>query len=309
MLKLRSSCSNSKISESVTDATTTTTTTPSTAASKKESKKEAKKEKDAIVKKEKEIKKERDAAIKKDKSTKESTVARISRIDPSKPFNEDDYKNINLYPGALLPPSKISPQNKKSIKFTSVEDEVILELIRRNPHLRATHSFFTQIATLPSLSGHTGNSVRFRFRKVITPTLDFVYDVDPKTNELKLDPETKEPVKIQELPELIKSQYTAEEDYVLCSKILNFKQSVSGITPTVAATASSSTSSKVESKESDESKKDEAKSDETKSDETSNGDATTTESSKDSTDAATAAAAAAASITSALKATATIPSN
>ncbi|GME92049.1 unnamed protein product [[Candida] boidinii] len=230
-------------------------------------------------------------------------------IDPSKPFNEDDYKNINLYPGALLPPSKISPQNKKSIKFTSVEDEVILELIRRNPHLRATHSFFTQIATLPSLSGHTGNSVRFRFRKVITPNLDFVYDVDPKTNELKLDPETKEPIKIQELPELIKSQYTAEEDYILCSKILNFKQNASGITP--------ASSSKLEPKESDESIEEDTEKDEKigkeepKSEETSNGDATTTESSKDSFDAAAtaaAAAAAASTLTSALKAAATIPS-
>ncbi|KAG7877173.1 hypothetical protein KL937_004864 [Ogataea polymorpha] len=119
------------------------------------------------------------------------------------------------------------PQKKRSMKFTELEDACILDLIRRNPNLRSTHSFFAKIAQLPVLSGHTGNSIRFRFRKILADKLDYVYQVDPQTNKLILDPVTNEPIKIKDLPSLLKSQYTAEEDYELCKHILHFKENMS----------------------------------------------------------------------------------
>ncbi|VEU23781.1 DEKNAAC104924 [Brettanomyces naardenensis] len=112
---------------------------------------------------------------------------------------------------------------KRSAKFTESEDAAILDLIRRNPYLRSTHSFYAQIAQLPMLSNHTGNSIRFRFRKVLSKRLDWVYKVDPETNEIQLNPETQEPLKLEELPGLLKSQYTAEDDYNLCKCVLDFR--------------------------------------------------------------------------------------
>ncbi|KAG0686367.1 DNA-binding transcription factor rap1, partial [Pichia californica] len=122
--------------------------------------------------------------------------------------------------GKELDPSK---PKKKANKFTKAEDEYILDLVRRNPHLRSTHTFFASIAQLKPLSEHTGNSIRYRYRKVLSTKLEYVYKIDPDTCKPVLDPETKNPIKIEEIPSLIKSQYTAEEDLQLCKHILAYK--------------------------------------------------------------------------------------
>lgn len=111
---------------------------------------------------------------------------------------------------------------KKTSKFTKTEDDFILDLVRRNPNLRSTHSFFERISQFLPLAGHTGNSIRYRFRKILSKEMNYYYSVDPLTNELKIDSLTNEPIKIYETPALIKSQYTAEEDLFLCKSILNF---------------------------------------------------------------------------------------
>lgn len=111
---------------------------------------------------------------------------------------------------------------RKSNKFKPEEDELILDLVRRNPNLRSTHSFFERIAKLEPLSHHTGNSIRYRYRKILAKQLTYVYQLDPFTNEVIIDSKTKEPVKITEIPSLIKSQYTAQEDYMLCKQILTY---------------------------------------------------------------------------------------
>lgn len=112
---------------------------------------------------------------------------------------------------------------RKSKKFTKEEDDFILDLVRRNPHLRSTHTFFARISQLEPLCGHTGNSIRYRYRKVLSPLLNYVYKIDPETGKPVLDPETNAPVQITEIPSLIKSQYTSEEDYLLCKHILSYK--------------------------------------------------------------------------------------
>jgi hypothetical protein len=112
---------------------------------------------------------------------------------------------------------------RKSKKFTREEDEFILDLVRRNPHLRSTHTFFARISQLEPLSEHTGNSIRYRYRKVLAPTLNYVYKIDPATGKPEIDPETDQPYQITEIPSLIKSQYTSEEDYSLCKHILAYK--------------------------------------------------------------------------------------
>ncbi|KAH3671614.1 hypothetical protein OGAPHI_000317 [Ogataea philodendri] len=139
---------------------------------------------------------------------------------------EDDVGSTIDAAVTSLSMSPASAQKKRSMKFTKAEDEAILDLIRRNPNLRSTHSFFARIAQLPLLSGHTGNSIRFRFRKILSDKLEYVYQVDPQTNKLVLDPQTNEPIKVKDLPNLLKSQYTAEEDYELCKHILHFKENM-----------------------------------------------------------------------------------
>lgn len=116
-----------------------------------------------------------------------------------------------------------SLSKRKSNKFTEEEDEYILDLVRRNPHLRSTHTFFARIAQLPPLSEHTGNSIRYRYRKILAPKLTYVYKLDPETGEPLINPETNEVMKITEIPSLIKSQYTSDEDYALCKHIWAYK--------------------------------------------------------------------------------------
>ncbi|CAI8507603.1 unnamed protein product [Pichia kudriavzevii] len=118
-----------------------------------------------------------------------------------------------------------NPQPKrKSKKFTPEEDEFILDLVRRNPHLRSTHTFFARISQLAPLSDHTGNSIRYRYRKVLAPQMDYVYEIDPVSGKPKIDPKTNAPIEVTEIPSLIKSQYTSEEDYQLCKHILAYKK-------------------------------------------------------------------------------------
>lgn len=131
--------------------------------------------------------------------------------------DQDDEDAINNRTGSFDVPKK------RSAKFTPQEDEAILDLIRRNPYLRSTHSFYAQIAKLPLLSKHTGNSIRFRYRKVLSKRLDYVFVVDPSTGDLRED-DKGEPIRDTVLPGLLKSQYTAKEDHDLCKTILNFRQ-------------------------------------------------------------------------------------
>jgi hypothetical protein len=148
------------------------------------------------------------------------------------PHNAGEQGNISLGMDSLdglaadekaARPKTISIPKRRSKKFTPEEDEYILDLVRRNPHLRSTHTFFARISELKPLSEHTGNSIRYRYRKVLAPNLEYVYKLDPRTGKPDIDTETGLPIQIREIPSLIKSQYTPEEDYLLCQHIWAYK--------------------------------------------------------------------------------------
>lgn len=111
--------------------------------------------------------------------------------------------------------------NKKG--FTPQEDAQILEEVRRNPNRRSTHKLFEEIAI--KLKNHTGNSIRYRFRTHLISELQYVYEID-KNGKLILDEQGK-PIKTKVFPSTVKTKFTADDDYTLCSSVrkhLNEKQ-------------------------------------------------------------------------------------
>lgn len=94
--------------------------------------------------------------------------------------------------------------------FTKEEDELIKEYVRRNPHLKNSHSLYDHIAK--TLKNHTGNSIRRRFFNKLEKEIDFYYAVDDETGELVYDSAGNAVVR-NGSPETQKSKFTAEEDY------------------------------------------------------------------------------------------------
>ncbi|KAL6944231.1 hypothetical protein ACO0RG_000961 [Hanseniaspora osmophila] len=110
---------------------------------------------------------------------------------------------------AKLTVKQIQPSKSS---FSPEEDELILAYVRKNPKLRNTHSLYHRIAQV--MKNHTGNSVRYRYRKALAGRLDYVYEVD-ETGALLRD-ENGDFIKTAVLPKQLKSSYKAEEDYILC---------------------------------------------------------------------------------------------
>ncbi|KAG7663190.1 uncharacterized protein J8A68_003272 [[Candida] subhashii] len=110
-----------------------------------------------------------------------------------------------------------SPSRRGHTPFTPEKDEFILEQVRLNPRYRNSHVFFAELAKNPILKGHTGNSIRSRFRKRLESELQFVYKVDSKQKPIK-HPETGQYIKIgvNESPKTLLSKYTPKDDYCLC---------------------------------------------------------------------------------------------
>ncbi|KAH3684120.1 hypothetical protein WICPIJ_004916 [Wickerhamomyces pijperi] len=99
--------------------------------------------------------------------------------------------------------------------FTDEEDEIILEYVRNNPTRRSTHKLFQEIAE--KLNKHTGNSVRYRYRCVLLPKLEYVYVFDDEGNLVK--DENGQPKRTHDLPTTLKKKFTAEDDYIICSAV------------------------------------------------------------------------------------------
>ncbi|KAL6948490.1 hypothetical protein ACO0QE_000956 [Hanseniaspora vineae] len=110
------------------------------------------------------------------------------------------------------PKTTVKQININKNSFSPEEDELILAYVRKNPKLRNTHSLYHRIAQV--MENHTGNSVRYRFRRTLASRLDYVYEVDD-TGALLRD-ENGEFIKTSVLPKQLKSNYKAEEDYILC---------------------------------------------------------------------------------------------
>lgn len=115
--------------------------------------------------------------------------------------------------------------------FTKEEDDLILEYVRSNSHLKNSHSLYDHIAK--RLKKHTGNSIRRRFFNKLEKKMDYHYEVDKETGDVAKDEEgnaitTREKINIQ------KSKYTAEEDYstallLKCHFYLDLNPDVEGI--------------------------------------------------------------------------------
>ncbi|KAK6465423.1 Rap1, DNA-binding-domain-containing protein [Scheffersomyces coipomensis] len=107
-------------------------------------------------------------------------------------------------------------------RFTLEKDEFILQQIRLNPRFRQSHRFFEELSQEPILKGHTGNSIRSRFRKHLVKKLLWVYSFDENNKVIK-DNEGN-PVKLgyDELPDTLKNKYTAHDDYSLCLDALAY---------------------------------------------------------------------------------------
>lgn len=97
--------------------------------------------------------------------------------------------------------------------FTSDEDARILEYVRRNPFRRNTHRLFEEIAK--ELGNHTGNSVRYRYRNFLQARLEYVYKVDPLTNEVVYDANNN-PIPAAVERGTLKNKFTAADDFRLC---------------------------------------------------------------------------------------------
>ncbi|SCU94114.1 LADA_0G06634g1_1 [Lachancea dasiensis] len=107
----------------------------------------------------------------------------------------------------------VAAQNKAN--FTSEEDNFILEVVRKNPSRRTTHTLFDEISRF--VPAHTGNSIRHRYRAYLAKRLDFVYEVDDQGRLVR--DENGELIKTTVLPKSLKNKFIASEDYDLALNI------------------------------------------------------------------------------------------
>ena len=112
-----------------------------------------------------------------------------------------------------MPRPPMHSHNKAS--FTEDEDEFILDVVRKNPTRRTTHTLFDEISHY--VPNHTGNSIRHRFRVYLSKRLEFVYKVD-NVGKLIRD-ESGNLIKTEVLPPSLKRKFIAEEDYMLAMAI------------------------------------------------------------------------------------------
>lgn len=109
----------------------------------------------------------------------------------------------------MMSRSNLPSHNKAS--FTEDEDEFILDVVRKNPTRRTTHTLFDEISHY--VPNHTGNSIRHRFRVYLSKRLEYVYEVD-KYGKLVRD-SSGNLIKTKVLPPSLKRKFTADEDYTL----------------------------------------------------------------------------------------------
>ena len=112
-----------------------------------------------------------------------------------------------------MPRPTLHSHNKAS--FTEAEAEFILDVVRKNPTRRTTHTLFDEISHY--VPNHTGNSIRHRFRVYLSKRLEFVYKVD-NVGKLIRDAGGNL-IKTEIMPPSLKKKFLAEEDYQLALAI------------------------------------------------------------------------------------------
>lgn len=132
-------------------------------------------------------------------------------------LDEQDVRTAKAMAQAMNKRPKGQP--KLTTKFTPEADNYILEQVRLKPRFRTSHKFFEELAQHDLLKGHTGNSVRSRYRAHLEHKLQYVYKTDDY-DRLILDEEgNRIPVLVAQA-KTIKNRFTADDDYNLCTSII-----------------------------------------------------------------------------------------
>lgn len=132
-------------------------------------------------------------------------------------YDDDNLDAANAVAQALAKKLKMSKTTKK---FDADSDAYILEQVRMKPRFRTSHKFFEELAHHSLLEGHTGNSVRSRFRAHLEHKLQYVFKTDDFDN-LILDEEGNRIAIPVNLAKTIKNRFSAEDDFHLCDDIIN----------------------------------------------------------------------------------------
>jgi Myb-like DNA-binding protein RAP1 len=109
-----------------------------------------------------------------------------------------------------------NPNPRGHNRFTHEKDEFILKQIRLNPRFRNSHVFFNKLAQSEILRGHTGNSIRSRFRNHLQSQLTWVYNTDENDEVVRDKYGHKQKINLQQFNRSLKNIFTAEDDYCLC---------------------------------------------------------------------------------------------
>lgn len=125
----------------------------------------------------------------------------LSVVDTSSSSNDTSVKSTPI------PASLSSHKNN----FTEDEDQFILDVVRKNPTRRSTHTLFDEISKY--MPNHTGNSIRHRFRGYLSKKLKFVFEVDMNGKLVRDDHGNL--IKTSVLPPSLKRKFTSDEDYGL----------------------------------------------------------------------------------------------
>lgn len=116
--------------------------------------------------------------------------------------------------------AKKQKMSKSTTKFTPEADNYILDQVRMKPRFRTSHKFFEELANHDMLKGHTGNSVRSRYRAHLEHKLTYVFKTDEYDN-VELDQNGQRIAIPVSLAKTIKNRFTAEDDFHLCDDIIN----------------------------------------------------------------------------------------
>lgn len=127
--------------------------------------------------------------------------------------NSNPLDDTSLTKNILGRPNHLPPHNKSS--FTEDEDEFILDVVRKNPNRRTTHTLFDEISHF--VPNHTGNSIRHRYRVYLSKRLNYVYQTDG--NGKLVHDENGNLIKTEILPSGLKKKFTADEDFTLAINV------------------------------------------------------------------------------------------
>lgn len=124
-------------------------------------------------------------------------------------------------PGGEVVSKKKPKTSKTTTKFTPEADMYILEQVRMKPRFRTSHKFFEELAHHEPLRGHTGNSVRSRYRSQLENKLGYVYKTD-EFDQIIVDENGQRLAIPVESAKTMKTKFTAQDDFDLCNDIIEY---------------------------------------------------------------------------------------